>query len=334
MLLGALSPAAEAFVERRSPRRAKARAATRRAAVRAGRHLLHILSFGCCRRGSLGTRSPASRSSARGAMQVLAAYPLLVDGALAVSFVAGMSLANLGGRLFWPSVSARSVPNTPHLRRPRRPHPRDDAVDRRRRRRRRQRRRCSTRSSARRWRSPLLRRAARRLPVFSPTSPGKRRVDLRPRPRELGVRRAHRPEADDLLPFQRWTSSSPSSPPRSTHQVRGRLRAPVDELVTLAAAKTVTIPKLLELLPPGTPMSTCCTTTMYSLSGVAGMAFVANALVRPVGKSTLPAAAAPWAGESSCPRGCMCCRLCVRHLDVTCVETSLRLTKTTNGSPT
>ena len=60
--------------------------------------------------------------------------------------------------------------------------------------------------------------------------------------------------------------------------------APVDELVTLTAAKAVTIPKLLELLPPGTPDPSYLLydTTMYSLSGVVGMAFVANALVRPV----------------------------------------------------
>ena len=53
---------------------------------------------------------------------------------------------------------------------------------------------------------------------------------------------------------------------------------------TLTAAKAVTIPKLLELLPPGTPDPSYLLydTTMYSLSGVVGMAFVANALVRPV----------------------------------------------------
>ena len=36
------------------------------------------------------------------------AYPLLVDGAFAGSFVAGMSLANLGGRLFWPGINIRT----------------------------------------------------------------------------------------------------------------------------------------------------------------------------------------------------------------------------------
>ena len=32
-------------------------------------------------------------------------FPLVVDGAFAASFVAGLSVANLGGRLFWPSIS-------------------------------------------------------------------------------------------------------------------------------------------------------------------------------------------------------------------------------------
>ena len=42
-------------------------------------------------------------------------YPLIVDSAFAGSFVAGLSLANLGGRLFWPSLSDQVTPTLPAM---------------------------------------------------------------------------------------------------------------------------------------------------------------------------------------------------------------------------
>ena len=62
--------------------------------------------------------------------------------------------------------------------------------------------------------------------------------------------------------------------------------APVSELATLAAAKAVTIPRIIELLPPGTqnPSYMLYDSPLYSLGGLVVVAAVANSLVRPIAK--------------------------------------------------
>ncbi|MBI4696446.1 MAG: OFA family MFS transporter [Gammaproteobacteria bacterium] len=58
----------------------------------------------------------------------------------------------------------------------------------------------------------------------------------------------------------------------------------VDQLDKLVAAKTVTIAKLVEIAPPGTvdPTPGLYNQTMYLMAGLLAVAFVANALMRPV----------------------------------------------------
>lgn len=60
--------------------------------------------------------------------------------------------------------------------------------------------------------------------------------------------------------------------------------AGVDQLSTLVAEQTVTIPKLMEIAPPGTldPTSSLYNVTMYLMAGLLAIALVANALMRPV----------------------------------------------------
>ena len=60
--------------------------------------------------------------------------------------------------------------------------------------------------------------------------------------------------------------------------------APLSQLATLIDKKTVTLPKLMALVPPDTvdPSSTLYSTTMLAMAGLLVIAFVANALVRPV----------------------------------------------------
>jgi hypothetical protein len=60
--------------------------------------------------------------------------------------------------------------------------------------------------------------------------------------------------------------------------------APIDQLESLVAAKTVTIARLMEIAPAGTsdPTSGLYNTTMYSMAGLLVIAFLANALIRPV----------------------------------------------------
>jgi hypothetical protein len=60
--------------------------------------------------------------------------------------------------------------------------------------------------------------------------------------------------------------------------------AGVEQLPRLIHAKTVTIPKLLALAPPGTPDPTSglYNTTLYLMAGLLAVAFVANACVKPV----------------------------------------------------
>jgi len=60
--------------------------------------------------------------------------------------------------------------------------------------------------------------------------------------------------------------------------------ASVDQLETLIAAQTVTIPKLMEIVPPGTtdPTSSLYNLTMYLMAALLAIALVANATMRPV----------------------------------------------------
>ena len=60
--------------------------------------------------------------------------------------------------------------------------------------------------------------------------------------------------------------------------------APLSDLATLVAKKTVTLPKLMALAPSGTvdPSSTLYSSTMLTMAGLLVIAFVANWLVRPV----------------------------------------------------
>src|SRR5262245_11629544 len=63
-----------------------------------------------------------------------------------------------------------------------------------------------------------------------------------------------------------------------------RFGAGVDQLDTLVAAKTVTIAKLMEVVPAGTPdpTSSLYNSTLYLMAALLGAALVANLLVRPV----------------------------------------------------
>ena len=60
--------------------------------------------------------------------------------------------------------------------------------------------------------------------------------------------------------------------------------APVSDIEQLVAAKTVTLPKLMEIAPSGTidPSANLYNTTMYVMAGLLAVALVANWLVRPV----------------------------------------------------
>lgn len=63
--------------------------------------------------------------------------------------------------------------------------------------------------------------------------------------------------------------------------------ASVAELDALTAAKTVTLPKLMELAPPGTidPSATLYNSTMFVMAALLAIALAANALIRPVDAS-------------------------------------------------
>jgi len=60
--------------------------------------------------------------------------------------------------------------------------------------------------------------------------------------------------------------------------------APVEQLQSLIEAKTVTISRLMDLVPEGTvdPSSTLYNTTMYLMAALLGIALISNLLVRPV----------------------------------------------------
>jgi MFS family permease len=63
--------------------------------------------------------------------------------------------------------------------------------------------------------------------------------------------------------------------------------APIGQLDTLTAAKTVTLSKLMEIVPPGTanPSATLYNSTMFVMAGLLAVALLANALIRPVDTS-------------------------------------------------
>jgi MFS family permease len=63
--------------------------------------------------------------------------------------------------------------------------------------------------------------------------------------------------------------------------------AGIDELAALVTARTVTIPKLMEIAPPGTPdpTSSLYNSTMVLMAALLAIALVANALMRPVNPS-------------------------------------------------
>lgn len=76
--------------------------------------------------------------------------------------------------------------------------------------------------------------------------------------------------------------------------------APIEQLQTLVAAKTVTIGKLMEIVPAGTidPTATLYNTTMYAMAGLLVVGFFANSMVRPVNsrhhvENTHPPSAVP-----------------------------------------
>lgn len=60
--------------------------------------------------------------------------------------------------------------------------------------------------------------------------------------------------------------------------------APLDQLESLVAAKTVTLPKLMEIAPSGTidPSATLYNSTMFVMAALLAVALLANALIRPV----------------------------------------------------
>eukprot|EP00945_MAST-04E_sp_MAST-4E-sp1_P003096 g3096.t1 len=62
--------------------------------------------------------------------------------------------------------------------------------------------------------------------------------------------------------------------------------APISELKTLVETKTVTIPSLMEIVPPGTldPTPHLYDTTCYAMSGLIGAAVLCNAMIRPVSR--------------------------------------------------
>jgi hypothetical protein len=57
-----------------------------------------------------------------------------------------------------------------------------------------------------------------------------------------------------------------------------------EQLEALVQAKTVTIPKLMEVVPAGTvdPTPSLYNSTMYLMAGLLFLALIANALMRPV----------------------------------------------------
>ena len=69
--------------------------------------------------------------------------------------------------------------------------------------------------------------------------------------------------------------------------------APMEQAEALLATKTLTISKLMLLVPPGTPnpLPHLYDTSMYAYAGLMTTAVVAHALVRPLNTPTPPAPA-------------------------------------------
>jgi Ca2+/H+ antiporter len=65
---------------------------------------------------------------------------------------------------------------------------------------------------------------------------------------------------------------------------RAKFGAPLEQLQTLVAQKTVTLAKLMEIAPAGTinPASTLYNSTMILMACLLVVALIANLLVRPV----------------------------------------------------
>ena len=64
----------------------------------------------------------------------------------------------------------------------------------------------------------------------------------------------------------------------------------MESAMELLATKTLNISKLLALCPPGTldPTPHLYDTTMYAMSGLTALAFVAHGLVRPLPQNPVP----------------------------------------------
>ena len=79
--------------------------------------------------------------------------------------------------------------------------------------------------------------------------------------------------------------------PESFYQAFG---APMEQAADLLAAKTLSISKLMVLMPPGTldPTPHIYDSTMYALSGLMAVAFVSHAMVRPLSVAAASSAAA------------------------------------------
>jgi hypothetical protein len=74
-------------------------------------------------------------------------------------------------------------------------------------------------------------------------------------------------------------------------QFADKFGAPVSQLDPLVAAKTVTLPKLMEIVPSGTidPSATLYNSTMFVMAALLAVALLANALIRPVHAPNDPA---------------------------------------------
>jgi len=216
-------------------------------------------------------------------------YPLLVDAAFAGSFVAGLSLANLGGRLFWPGVS--------------------DAIGRR-----------NTNITFAVVSVPVLAAmptinamtvgGESTMPLYGFIACSSLLVSC-----YGGLLGILPPYISDLCGAKNatsiygrvlagWAVSLFVGPKLMTtlrtasmNEELAKLAATVDEakfqetfgapvsqLAELTKANAVTISKLLAICPEGTvnPSYMLYDTTLYSLAGIVGVAAVANALVKPV----------------------------------------------------
>lgn len=89
----------------------------------------------------------------------------------------------------------------------------------------------------------------------------------------------------------RWSAIRSLTSVVSPEDFQKAFGAPRESLEALVAARTVSIARLMELVPPGTndPTSSLYNTTMYLMSGLLGAALIANLLIRPVDAKKFPA---------------------------------------------